>query len=200
LRTTSVGRTIGGAAETVNDVVLAGFRGSVQTLEGELNVMPLSRWNESVLRYYFCRSVATAFPGVEQLVECGKIDLVLTRAPARAFIEFKFYSHPVRFDPYGGGERGFKGRPSLKNLREFQACIDQLHARAAIPGLSKYVVLVYADPADDSQPGPRYSKHYEEYRHAREGVMIRLIEATEPISTDEGTVRAKLFEVGAAQQ
>ena len=91
------------------EVVHAGFRGAVKLLESELQVMPLSRWNESVLRYYFCRSIATAHPDAEQLVECGRIDLVLAQAAFRAFVEFKFYWHPLRFDPYGLDQRGFKG-------------------------------------------------------------------------------------------
>ena len=42
--------------------------------------MLLSSWNESVLRYYFCRSIATIYQDVAQFIECGQIDLVLTQA------------------------------------------------------------------------------------------------------------------------
>ena len=185
------------AAVTMIEVVHAGFRGAVKLLESELQVMPLSRWNESVLRYYFCRSIATAHPDAEQFVECGRIDLVLAQAAFRAFVEFKFYWHPLRFDPYGLDQRGFKGGPGLKNLGEFQACIDQLAERSPAPRLSKYVVLVYADRTEDKgRQKHRFSDHYDEYQHPQ----VRLVESSNPIASREGIVRAKLYEIGAAQQ
>lgn len=187
-----VERTMTRAAVTMTEAVQAGFRGAVKSLESELQVMPLSRWNESVLRYYFCRSIATAHPDAEQFVECGKIDLVLAQAGLRAFVEFKFYWKPRRFDPYGHAQPGFKGGPSLKNLGEFRACIDQLAERPPAPGLSKYVVLVYADRTDEGRPKPRFSDHYDKYQHPR----IRLVESSNPIASREGMVRAKLYEVG----
>src|SRR5208282_3472565 len=97
-------------------VVQGAFRSAFEHLRAEVAVMPLSRWNESVFRYWFCRSVATGNPDVEQFVECDKIDLVLSRGNARAFVEFKFYRHPQRFDPYSGNICGFKGGPDPKNL------------------------------------------------------------------------------------
>jgi hypothetical protein len=184
-------------ARTMSDVVGVGFRGAVRSLESELEVMPLSRWNESILRYFFCRSLATACQDAKQFVECGRIDLVLTCGPSRAFVEFKFYAQPTRFEPYGRDTPGRKGRPSPKNLGEFQACIDQLHTRRVVPGLSKYVVLVYADPASEAHRGPRYSSYYAEYRHSRADVPIQLIEASEPIHGDGAIVRAHLYQVGA---
>ena len=157
--------------------------------------MPLSRWNESVLRYYFCRFLAMAYPLVEQFVECGKIDLVLRQPPEVAFIEFKFYRHPRRFDPYDGRSRGFKGGPGRKNMGEFQACIDELHKRPSAPDLSKYVVLVYADPTDGSRPNLRFSDYYDNYRHPHAYVRICRIECSEPIETTDAIVRAQLYEV-----
>jgi hypothetical protein len=178
----------------MNEVVQTAFRSTVPFLSSELAVMPLSRWTESVLRFFFCRFVATAYPEVEQFVECGKIDLVLTSPPLRAFIEFKFYRHPLRFDPYNGKEYGFKGGP--KNLEEFQACIDQLHERRTMPNLSKYVVLVYADPSDGRRPKSRFSRYYDDYHHPRDNVALRLVEAGGPFATKEGIVKARLYEVG----
>ena len=183
----------------MNDVVRIGFQRTVQALEADLRMMPFSRWNESVLRYYFCRSVATVHPKVEQFVECDRIDLVLVQAPQRAFIEFKFYARPARFDAYGRGQRGFKGGPGRKNLGEFQACIDQLHERTPAPGLTKYIVLVYGDPKAESRPLLTYAKHYEEYQHPRDEFSIRLMEASE-IPASDAVVRAQLYEIGAAQQ
>jgi hypothetical protein len=184
----------------MTDVVLSGFRGALKSLESELPVMPLSGWNESVLRYHFCRAVATASPGTQQFVECGKIDLVLAQEDLRAFVEFKFYWQPRRFDPYGRPQAGFKGGPSLKNLREFQSCVHQLAERASAPGLSKYVVLVYADRANGSSSGLRFADHYDQYDHPPGRSQIRLLEAGNPIASGEGIVKAKLYEVGAAQQ
>jgi hypothetical protein len=55
------------------DVVRSGFRGAVSSLALDPREMPLSRWNESVLRNYFCRAVALADPEADQFVECGEI-------------------------------------------------------------------------------------------------------------------------------
>ena len=195
-----LGRSMSIAATKMNEVVQVGFRGIVRALEAEPRAMLLSRWNESVLRYHFCRAIAAVHPEVEQFVECDRLDLVLVQAPLRGFIEFKFYARPLRFDAYGRGQRGFKGGPSQKNLGEFEACIDQLHARESVPGLSKYIVLVYADPKGDSRPRLTYAKHYDDYKHPRDEFRIRLMEASPEIPATDVVVRAKLYEVGAAQQ
>lgn len=180
----------------MNEVVQAAFRRMVEFLPSEFAVMPLNRWNESVMRYSFCRFLAMDHPEVEQFVECGKIDLVLGRQSLRAFVEFKFYGHPVRFDPYDGKDCGFKGGPGRKNLEEFQACVDQLHERRSPPSVSKYVVLIYADPTDGRRSDCRYSRYYDEYRHPRDEVALRLLESGGPIATKEGIVKARLFQVG----
>ena len=180
----------------MNEVVQTAFRSTVEFLPSEFAVMPLSRWNEAVLRYCFCRFLATANPEVEQFVECDHIDLVLKSSRLVAFVEFKFFIHPRRFDPYDGRARGFKGGPGRKNLGELQACIDQLHERRCTPNLSKHIVLVYADPADGSRPGLRYSHDYDQYHHPRSDVALRRVESSGPIDTTEGMVRAQLYEVG----
>jgi hypothetical protein len=162
--------------------------------------MPLSRWNESVLRYHFCRFIATAdlddVEQVEQFVECRRIDLVLKQGSNLAFIEFKFFLHHRRFDPYDGNVGGFKGGPGPKNLEEFQKCVNQLHDHRAHPSLLKYVVLVYADPTDGSRSRLRYANQYEDYHHPRDNVLIRLIESAGPIETKEGIVLARLYQLG----
>ncbi len=157
--------------------------------------MPLSRWSESVLRYYFCRSLAVNYPQVEQHVECDKIDLVLRQLPQVAFIEFKFYRLPRRYDPYDGRLCGFKGGPGRKNVREFQRCINQLHARPSVPHLSKYVVLVYADSTDGSGPKRGFSYYYDDYRHPRDPVPLRRIECSAPFETTDAIVQAQLYEI-----
>lgn len=176
--------------------VATAFRGAVDALRSELPLMPLSRWNESVFRYYFCRAVAVAHPGVEQFVECEKIDLVLAGGGLRAFVEFKFYVNPRRFDPYGHSRSGFKGGPSLKSLAEFRSCVDQLASRHAVPGLSKFVVLAYVDGTEERRAKHRYSDHYDSYEHPSD-VGLLLVESGGPIESAEGIVRARLFEVGA---
>lgn len=179
----------------MNKIVQTAFRNTIEFLRSEVELMPLSRWNESVLRYYFCRFLAIAYPRVEQFVECEKIDLVLRQPPLVAFIEFKFYRHPRRFDPYDGRPHGFKGGPGRKNVGEFQACIDHLRERPPVPNLSKYVVLVYADPTDGSRPNLRFSQYYDNYHHPHAHVSIHRIERSKPIETADAIIRAQLYEV-----
>lgn len=130
---------------------------------------------------------------MKQFVECDRIDLVLHRAEEKAFVEFKFYLHPRKFDPYTGDWSGFKGGPGPKNLDEFRRCVDHLYRRASAPELSKYIVLVYADPVDASRPGNRYSVHYNDYRHSDENVTLDLLEFRGPIESDEDRVQARLL-------
>ena len=183
---------------SLQPVIQAAFRGALDHLRTETVVMPLSRWNESVLRYCFCRHIATANPEVDQFVECHKIDLVIAQSARRAFIEFKFYRHPMRYDPYDGSVRGYKGGPGPKNLGEFRRCVDQLHERPYTEGLSKYVVIVYADPSDGSRPNLRYSNQYDAYQHPRRDIALRLLGVVGPFDTSEGTVQGRLYGVTAA--
>ncbi len=178
-------------------IVRDAFRTAFERVQTEVAVMPLNRWNESVFRYCFCRSVATAHPEVEQLVECDRIDLVLSRGNVRAFIEFKFYMRRQRFHPYDGRAPGFKGGPGRKNLSEFQACIDRLHQRAYAPSLSKYVVLVYADPKDGGRSKSRFSQHYDAYRHPRLDVAVLELAPSEAFKTSEDVVQGRLFQIKA---
>lgn len=184
----------------MNEIVTTAFRSVVDHLRSEIELMPLSRWTESVVRYYFCRSIAMVDPNIDQFVECGKIDLVLYRPPTRAFVEFKFYRHPRRFDPYDGKARGFKGGPGRKNLGEFRSCVDQLHERPYAQGLSKYIVLIYADPNDGTRPTLRFSQSYDAYEHPSNDVVLRVLDAPEPFATAEGIVQCKLYELAPPNQ
>jgi hypothetical protein len=161
----------------------------------ELVLMPLSRWNESVFRYFYCRALAEAHPEVKQLVECDRIDLVLHHGTEKAFVEFKFYLQPRRINPYTGGWSGFKGGPGTQNLNEFRQCITTLHARAFVPGLSKYIVLVYADPNEGTSPGRQYSIHYDSYVHSDENIAVHMLESHGPIESHDSRILAKLFAV-----
>lgn len=175
--------------------VIATFRTLVDFLLSELAKVPLSGWTESVLRFFYCKFLTASFPDIEQFVECGKIDLVLKQGTASAFVEFKFYRHPVRHDPYDGFKRGFKGGPGPKNLAEFQSCVDQLSGRRSIPRLKKYIVLIYADPADGSRPKSRFSKHYDKYRHPNGAVQLVRLKSRPLTGIDNVIVRAQLYEV-----
>lgn len=184
--------------QTMNEVILAAFRKTINFLRLEVEVMPLSRWNESVLRYFFCCYIATSYPNVKQFIECDRIDLVLKYESQVAFIEFKFYKHSRRFDPYDERILGYKGGPGRQNLREFQACIDQLHKRPSKPYLSKYFVLVYVDPTDGSKPLSRFSNQYSDYQHPNKNVMLCLIESSEQIVANNDIIQAKLYDIGVA--
>ena len=69
---------------TLADIILAGFRGAIGTMHSELPLMPLSRWDESVLRDYFWRAVAATSRETDKFAECSKIDLVLARLSCNA--------------------------------------------------------------------------------------------------------------------
>jgi hypothetical protein len=177
----------------VDDVVRSAFSSTLAFLPEELARMPLSRWSEPVFRYLFCRSLADAYPCVKQLVECGRIDLVLHGGEEKAFVEFKFYLRPRRYDPYTGRLLGFKGGPGAQNLREFRRCVNDLSRRRSVPGLSKYVVLAYADPSNGGSPRNRYSDDYDDYLHPDEDVALEVLQSRGPIESAEGQVKAKLF-------
>lgn len=179
----------------MDEILGPAFRETVRFLPTELQLMPLARWNESVFRYVFCRCLAQVHPEVDQFVECSKIDLVLRSGREQAFVEFKFYLRPQRFDPYDGRMLGYKGGPSAKNLAEFQACVDYLHSRRSVEGLSKYVVLAYADPSDARRADHRYATYYDDYRHTAGGVTLRLLDSGGPIEAGDALLQAKLYAV-----
>lgn len=101
----------------MKDVILAAFHNTVNFLGLEVKVMPLNRWNESILRYFFCRYIATSYSDIKQYIECSHIDLVLRQESLIAFIEFKFYIHPLRFEPYSESVQGYKGGTWAKELK-----------------------------------------------------------------------------------
>ncbi|MFG1722171.1 hypothetical protein ACGFII_26460 [Micromonospora chalcea] len=181
--------------QSLDGIVRSTFRHTIEFMPAELQRAPLASWNESVFRYFFCRHLPGVDEGVQPFVECDRIDLVLHGGDEKAFLEFKFYVHPRRYDPYTGDSSGFKGGPGLQNLHEFQRCVQQLHDRKSVPGLSKYIVLAYADPLSGSTPGKRYSDYYDDYRHSDERVALDLQESAEFINAREERIQAKLFTV-----
>jgi hypothetical protein len=141
--------------------------------------------------------VATTHGEVSRFVECGKIDLVLSRGRQRAFIEFKFYRFARKYDPYGKKSGGFKGGPSKKNLEEFQGCVDTLHHLKTTPGLSKYIVLVYSDPTRVGRRRLSFSQFYDDYKHVRAKVKISEIARSKDLDHREGVVKGRLYKIGA---
>jgi len=181
--------------QSLDGLVRSTFLRTIKLMKDELRRVPLAGWNESVFRYSFCQQLSGICGDVQQFVECDQIDLVLHHGDEKAFVEFKFYVHPQRFDPYTGVSSGFKGGPSLQNLREFQRCVQQLHDRQSVPGLSKYIVLAYADPVVAGAPGKRYSDYYDDYRHSDEKIALDVKESVGPFDILKDRIQAKLFTV-----
>jgi hypothetical protein len=182
--------------DSIVDAIREAFARLVEFLPSEFAVMPLNRWTESVVRYFFCRFLAEEFPDIEQFVECSKIDLVLRRLPATSFIEFKFYHHPRAFDPYDGTPGHYKGGAGTKNLAEFRSCVEKLSRRRFTPNLTKFIVLVYADPNDGSRPHHRrYANDYDDYRHPNANAGLCLLNSSRLIQASERTVRAQLYQI-----
>ncbi len=179
----------------MDELVGSAFDVAMSRLKSELELMPLERWNESVFRYFFCRALTETHPDVSQFVECDRIDLVLCDGLARGFVEFKFYLRPSRFDPYSGAALGFKGGPGSKNLGEFRACVDLLHRRRSEVGLSKYVVLVYADPAGSGVDTRRYATDYDAYEHTTSGVTMEVLRTIGPVVCRESSLSGRLYAI-----
>jgi hypothetical protein len=97
-----------------------------------------------------------------------------------AFIEFKFYSHPPKYDPYTGFRIGRKGGPSLKNLREFEKCIRELHRRKQDQNIAKFIVLAYADPVNAKTK--TYGGYYDDFTIPSErNINLKMIDSIESI-------------------
>ncbi len=92
---------------------------------------------------------------------------------------------------------GSKGGPGPKNLAEFQKCVNQLNELPSRPHLSKFVILLYADPTDGSLRHRRYSLHYDRYQHADESVALQLLESGGPIAAPGHVLQARLYSLGA---
>jgi hypothetical protein len=178
-------------------LLIAAFEDAISQIRAEEVRMPLDRWNESVFRFFYSRSVTLLEPGVTQLVECNRIDLVLHRGNERAFVEFKFYTHSVRHDAVAGNQTGMKGFPSIKNRLEFNNCVDMLRLRPEPPGGLKVVARFYADPVVANQ------KTYEEYYGDDSGIedelKISRLASIGPFPSHDlqNTCHARLYEVGS---
>jgi hypothetical protein len=112
----------------------------------------------------------------------------------RAFVEFKHYWHAQRHDPYSSRQCGFKAG-QLEEFARIQSCVEHLAARRVEGGLSKYIVLFYADRAEETRRKWTYAKHYDDYRHHHNNVNLRLVDTWGPVVAGGGVVRASLYEV-----
>ena len=155
----------------MKELITESFRKLIESIAPEVKKVPLSCWNESVLRYFFCRVLADASPSVKLYVECDRIDLVVVQPPKRAFIEFKFYQRSERIDAYDDRKRGYKGGPSAKNVIEFRTCIDDLCRRGAAADLSKYIILVYLDAKNSNRL--TFASSYDDYNNPAIGLVDR---------------------------
>lgn len=191
----------------MRDVIQDGIRGAVAALQADLKqdrrsgavTSTLSLWTEAVFRYHFCRRVSTIAPDIEQFLECDRIDLVLARSGERAFIEFKFYVRPVRFDPYDGTRRGFKSGPSEQNAREFHSCLEKLSKRNQVLGLSKYIILLYADQKQADPRRRTYGALYDRIQSGAWDVTLQELAPSQSFDAGEETGTVHLFELRSAR-
>jgi hypothetical protein len=119
---------------------------------------------------------------------------VLHRGIVRAFVEFEFYIHSIRYDPLSGKKCGMKGGPGRKNFREFRRCVEGPKRRRA-PSALKLVVLFYFDP-DGSTGNRRYDADYGNHRRLQKELGIPLtLRATEEFRANGSDCNARLYEV-----
>jgi len=181
----------------MRNLIKRAFNDTVAFLPRELKTVPLGRWSEGVFRYFFCRFLSNAHRGIDQLVECNHIDLVLRGVREIAFVEFKFYWRPPRFQPQTGERCRFKGGPGKKNLSEFRECIKKLASRRTDPNLSKYVVLLYADPPATPHQKSSFAKSFDNYKHVSRGTTVKCL-AQKSFHADKHAITCRLFEVSRA--
>ncbi|MGA2983909.1 MAG: hypothetical protein ABSG32_08840 [Terriglobia bacterium] len=155
----------------------------------------LECWNESVFRLMYSQSVAKRDPNITHFCECSRIDLVLHRGSQRAFVEFKFYIHRIKYDPFSREKRGIKGGPGKKNFGEFKRCVQTLKRREA-PGAVKLVALFYSDPAG-STAKRRYDDDYGDHRKLQNklNIPLRLRAKLGSFLSNGSDCNARLYEV-----
>jgi len=171
------------------------FEDTVDQIKADMAMMPLTRWDESVFRFMFSRAVTKRDPDITQFFECHRIDLVLRRKSARAFVEFKFYIHSPRYDELDGTTWGMKGGAGDKNFGEFEKCVRTLRERPVPPTVLKLVALFYSDPAT----GKKYEAYYGDSSGVERKLRIHPLVSIGPFSSkgSEGIRNARLYQVRA---
>ena len=99
----------------------------------------------------------------------------------------------MTLQPAQGGQRFAPGRATTPS------CINKLHERPYVPGLSKYVTLLYAEDLPDigSRRKVTYSCDYDAYEHPQQNVIVREVAVWEPFVASEELVKGRLYEVGS---
>ena len=177
-------------------IVIDVFRRTASTLSKELRSICLHHWHESILTFLFVKEVLRYDDSLTCFVECDRIDLVIRKGNLGAFIEFKFYLHPPKYDPYTGARIGRKGYPSPQNLKEFENCIDELHRRKQNQNITKFIVLAYADPVNAKTK--TYGGYYDDFTLPSErNINIKMIDSIESIRCGKtnSVITLKLFEI-----
>jgi len=177
-------------------LLIAAFEDAINQIRTEEAQTPLDRWNESVFRFLYCRAIAALEPDVRQLVESDRIDLVLHRGSERAFIEFKFYTHSIRYDPITGERTGMKGFPGLQNCLEFKESVKTLRQRPISPEGLKVVGLFFADPF--AAAGKTYEAYYGNDSGINDELKMSRLASIGPFPSHDlqNTCNARLYEVG----
>ncbi|MHC4062332.1 MAG: hypothetical protein ACYSR6_12130 [Planctomycetota bacterium] len=184
------------SAENIERIVIDVFRRTASTLSKELELICLDHWHEGILRFLFLKEVLTYDDSLTCFVECDRIDLVIRKGNVGAFIEFKFYLHSPKYDPYTGARIGRKGYPSPKNFKEFNKCIDELHRRRQDQNIAKFIVLAYADPVNAKTK--TYGGYYDDFTIPSErNINLKTIDSVESIRCGKtnSMITLKLFEI-----
>lgn len=140
------------------EILITALNATLIDMESNFHDAPIEAWNESVFRFIFCKNINKQNKEINQLVECERIDLVLHGSDFLSFIEFKFYIHSYRFDPYTQQRRGRKSFPSPQNFNEFKNSIKILKGKKETKLLTKFIILFYADP--DPCNNAKYNSYY----------------------------------------
>jgi hypothetical protein len=182
--------------ESVERIIIDVFRRTASTLSKDLESVCLDYWQEGILRFLFVKEALRYDSSVTCFVECDHIDLVLRKGNTGAFIEFKFYLHSPKHDPYTGARIGRKGHPSLKNLREFKKCVHELHGRKQDQNIAKFIVLAYADPVNAKTK--TYGAYYDDFTiESAADINFKMVDSVQSIMCGKtnSMVTLKLFEI-----
>jgi len=185
----------------VRQLLIAAFKDTVARIEADADRMRLADWNESVFRFMYSLAVARREQNIRQFSECGSIDLVLRHKNELGFVEFKFYVHRPKYDPFSGEKcQGMKSYPSRKNYREFEKSVGTIRGRlSANHDPLKFVALFYSDPDPMSDERKTYYWYYGDDSRLESQVKIHRIDSTQSFSRkDDGSKSicyAKLYEI-----
>jgi len=135
-------------------------------IKEELDTIPLSLFNESILRYFFCKKLLQNNPRLKCQIEWyERIDLFIKSSNENILIEFKFYQYPKRYS-IDCKSYTLKGYPSNKNFDEFRKCVEKLekienrlfkHTGKKLK-YKKYIILAYVKSSKEHKEA--YESYY----------------------------------------